>query len=63
LLRLGAARTVVDAADLAQQAVRLLGSTAEREVMATAAIEWQRENGGGVRRTLAAIREELATLY
>ena len=54
LLERGAARTVKSAADLVAQAATLLGDKAARD-----AIAWRRENGGGVERTLAAIRSEL----
>lgn len=63
LLERGAARTVADAADLASQAAGLLRDGDQRRVLSAAANQWQRENGGGVRRTLEALRAQLAKQY
>lgn len=60
LLGRGAARPVDDAADLGAKAAVLLLDPSQREAMAEAAARWHSENGGAVRRTLEAIREELA---
>jgi len=60
LVERGAARRVVDAADLCEQASALLRDPAQRELISAAAASWRGENGGAVDRTLAAIREELA---
>jgi 3-deoxy-D-manno-octulosonic-acid transferase len=60
LLRRGAARTVADARDLAEQATALLLDRARRDGVSAASAGWRRDNGGGVARTLAAIRSELA---
>jgi 3-deoxy-D-manno-octulosonic-acid transferase len=60
LLGRGAARRVADAADLSGQASALLGDPAQRALLSAAAAAWQRDNGGAVERTLAAIRGELA---
>jgi 3-deoxy-D-manno-octulosonic-acid transferase len=60
LLRRGAARTVADARDLAEQATALLLDRARRDGVSAASAGWRRDNGGGVARTLAAIRGELA---
>jgi 3-deoxy-D-manno-octulosonic-acid transferase len=60
LLRRGAARTVATPADLAQQAAALLQDEAARAALSGAAVSWRRDNGGGVERTLAVIRRELA---
>jgi 3-deoxy-D-manno-octulosonic-acid transferase len=59
LLERGAARTVKSAADLVAQAATLLGDKAARDAIAAGSAAWRRENGGGVERTLAAIRSEL----
>jgi len=59
LLERGAARRVATPADLAAAAAALLGDPAARAQLAAAAAAWRRENGGGVGRTLAAIRAEL----
>ena len=63
LLDRGAARTVADAAALAAQCGALLGDGAARDAIARASAGWRRDNGGGVARTLEAIREELARGY
>jgi 3-deoxy-D-manno-octulosonic-acid transferase len=60
LLRRGAARTVADPGDLATQAAALLQDAAARSALSGAAAAWRRDNGGGVERTLAVIRQELA---
>jgi 3-deoxy-D-manno-octulosonic-acid transferase len=59
LLGRGAARRVADAADLAAQAAVLLADAPLRAALSAAATQWQRDNGGGVRRTLEALRAEL----
>jgi 3-deoxy-D-manno-octulosonic-acid transferase len=59
LLGRGAARRVADAADLAVQAAVLLADAPLRAALSAAATQWQRDNGGGVRRTLEALRAEL----
>ncbi|HEY4989554.1 MAG TPA: 3-deoxy-D-manno-octulosonic acid transferase, partial [Opitutaceae bacterium] len=58
--RRGAARAVADPADLAAQAPALLQDAAARSALSGAAEAWRRDNGGGVERTLAVIRQELA---
>ncbi len=60
LLARGAARRVSDAAELAGLAAVLLLDKGERDALAAAAAGWRRDNGGGVARTLSALREELA---
>jgi 3-deoxy-D-manno-octulosonic-acid transferase len=60
LLERGAARTVESAADLSAKASALLADKGDRDVIAGASGAWRRENGGGVERTLFAIRAELA---
>jgi len=60
LLQRGAARTVAGARDLAEQATALLLDRARRDGVSAASAGWRRDNGGGVARTLAAIRSELA---
>lgn len=55
----GAARQVGDAADLRQQAARLLHDPSERGALAAAAAAWRRANAGAVERTWSAIRAEL----
>ena len=62
LLERGAARRVADAPDLARQAALLLGDPGARALMSSAAALWRSDNGGAVERTLAVIREELATV-
>jgi len=62
LLDLGAARTVASPADLREVSCALLGDRAARDAMAAAAAGWKRANGGGVERTLAAIRREFARM-
>ena len=56
----GAARSVVDAADLCDQVLALLRDPAQRGLISAAAASWRNDNGGAVDRTLEAIREELA---
>jgi 3-deoxy-D-manno-octulosonic-acid transferase len=63
LLSRGAARTVAGAADLEAQAARLLCDPALRASLSAAATQWQRDTGGGVRRTLEALRGELAKAH
>jgi 3-deoxy-D-manno-octulosonic-acid transferase len=60
LLARGAARRVRDAADLAEQAGALLLDREGRDALSAAAAGWRRDNGGGVERTLSALRDELA---
>jgi 3-deoxy-D-manno-octulosonic-acid transferase len=60
LLHSGAARTVKSAADLVAQVAVLLADKPARDAIAAGSAAWRRENGGGVERTLAAIRAELA---
>ena len=60
LLARGAAVAVRDPADLADQAGSLLLDRARRDAISAAAAGWRRDNGGGVERTLSAIRAELA---
>ncbi len=62
LLARGAARSVVDAPGLQEQALGLLADRAGRDGMAEAASGWRRDNQGGVERTLAAIRREFARI-
>ena len=56
----GAARRVADAPDLARQSTALLGDASQRGEISSAQAEWRGATGGGVGRTLSAIREELA---
>jgi 3-deoxy-D-manno-octulosonic-acid transferase len=60
LLARGAAVAVRDPADLAEKAASLLLDGGRRDAIAAAAAAWRRDNGGGVERTLSAIRAELA---
>jgi 3-deoxy-D-manno-octulosonic-acid transferase len=60
LLARGAAVAVRDPADLADKAASLLLDGARRDAISAAAAAWRLENRGGVERTLAAIRSELA---
>ncbi|MCX6951517.1 MAG: 3-deoxy-D-manno-octulosonic acid transferase [Verrucomicrobia bacterium] len=62
LLARGAAREVADPQTLADAAQELLRDASRREVLATAAAAWRRDNAGAVARTLAVIRAELAKL-
>jgi len=59
LLERGAARSVVDSADLCREACALLRDPQARAAISAAAASWRGDNGGAVERTLAAIREEL----
>jgi 3-deoxy-D-manno-octulosonic-acid transferase len=59
LLGAGAAKTVDSPADLAERAVLLLSDKSAREAIVASGALWRRENGGGVGRTLFAIRAEL----
>jgi 3-deoxy-D-manno-octulosonic-acid transferase len=59
LLSRGAARRVSNPAELTAQAAALLLDRAGRQALSAASAAWRRENGGGVGRTLAAIRAEL----
>ena len=63
LLDRGAARTVADAAALAVQAGALLGDKEARDAISAAASVWRSDNGGGVGRTLDAIRAQLREGY
>ena len=63
LLDRGAARTVADAAALARESVALLRDKPARDRISEAATGWRRDNGGGVARTLEAIRAELRQRY
>lgn len=58
----GAVREVADAAMLAAAVEELLRAPKQRAVLARAAGQWRRDNGGAVARTLAVVREELARL-
>ncbi len=60
LLARGAALAVRDAAGLSEQACALLMDGGRRAALSEAAAAWRRENGGGVARTLSAIRAELS---
>jgi 3-deoxy-D-manno-octulosonic-acid transferase len=60
LLDAGAAKTAEGPADLAEKAAALLSDKAAREAIVASGALWRRENGGGVGRTLIAIRAELA---
>jgi 3-deoxy-D-manno-octulosonic-acid transferase len=60
LLARGAAVTVASPAALADSAARLLLDKRARDALSAASAAWLRDNGGGVARTLAVIREELA---
>lgn len=62
LVARGAARTVASAADLRDTTAALLGDRPLREAMSAAASGWRRDNGGGVERTLSAIRREFARM-
>ncbi|MFZ1054730.1 MAG: 3-deoxy-D-manno-octulosonic acid transferase, partial [Opitutaceae bacterium] len=61
LLNRGAARRVGDPPGLAAAAEALLADEAARKSMSEAAASWRSDNGGGVARTLEAIRREFAT--
>jgi 3-deoxy-D-manno-octulosonic-acid transferase len=60
LLARGAALTVAGPDALADSAARLLLDKGARDALSAASLAWRRDNGGGVARTLAVIREELA---
>jgi 3-deoxy-D-manno-octulosonic-acid transferase len=60
LVARGAARVVKSPDDLAAQAAALLSDRGGREAMSVAAAAWRRDTGGGVARTLEAIRKTLA---
>jgi len=60
LLARGAARRVAGAGDLAEQASSLLLDKTGRDALSAAAAQWRRDNGGGVARTLAALRGEIS---
>jgi 3-deoxy-D-manno-octulosonic-acid transferase len=60
LLERAAARSVADPAELAQQASALLMDRQARDALSEAAAGWRRDTGGGVERTLNAIRASLA---
>jgi len=62
LLLRGAARRVADAPALVRESLLLLGDRALRQEASAASAAWRRENGGGVDRTLAAIRREFAAI-
>jgi 3-deoxy-D-manno-octulosonic-acid transferase len=62
LLARGAAVQVPDAGGLVREAAGLLSDPQRRAAMAGAAAAWKRDAGGGVGRTLAAIRRELASI-
>jgi 3-deoxy-D-manno-octulosonic-acid transferase len=59
LLDRGAARRVASAHELASVASALLEDRAARQALSGASAAWRRDNGGGVERTLSAIRGEL----
>jgi 3-deoxy-D-manno-octulosonic-acid transferase len=63
LIARGAARTVASAGALAELAGALLGDRAARDALSGAASGWRRDTGGGVGRTLEAVRAELARSY
>jgi len=56
----GAARLVAGPAELGAAAAELLRDSAQRASLSTAAAGWRRENAGAVKRTLRAIREQIA---
>jgi 3-deoxy-D-manno-octulosonic-acid transferase len=60
LLSRGAALRVASARDLPQAAGSLLVDAGARGRLSEAAAAWRRDNGGGVERTLAAVRAELS---
>jgi 3-deoxy-D-manno-octulosonic-acid transferase len=60
LIARGVARTVASPEDLAEKAAALLLDRPGRDAISGASAGWMRENGGGMRRTLDAIREELS---
>jgi 3-deoxy-D-manno-octulosonic-acid transferase len=60
LLARGAAVTVASPEELAERAASLLLDGRARDALAAASQAWRRDNGGGVARTLAVIREELS---
>jgi 3-deoxy-D-manno-octulosonic-acid transferase len=62
LLGCGAAATVADPAALAGKLALLVRDPARRASMAAAAAAWRGENGGALERTLAAVRDELASI-
>jgi len=59
----GAAKAVADAAGLTIAVCELWADEAARVRMALAAQAWHRENQGAFHRTLAVIREELASIF
>jgi len=62
LLARGAALQVADARGLEREVVALLADRPRREAMTEAAAAWKRDTGGGVERTLGAIRREFAKI-
>ena len=58
----GAARAVADATELCGAVLELWAEPAQRVAMSNAAVSWRTANQGAVRRTVAIIREELASL-
>jgi 3-deoxy-D-manno-octulosonic-acid transferase len=56
------ARRVADAGELAGACAELLRDGSRREAMGASALAWHKANQGATERTLAAIREELASL-
>jgi hypothetical protein len=53
---------VADAGELAGACAELLRDGSRREAMGASALSWHKANQGATERTLAAIREELASL-
>jgi 3-deoxy-D-manno-octulosonic-acid transferase len=62
LLARGVALQVADAPGLESAVVMLLADRTRRERMSEAAAIWKRDTGGGVERTLGAIRREFAAI-
>jgi 3-deoxy-D-manno-octulosonic-acid transferase len=61
LVAAGAALTVADGKELSARVAGLLRDTARRESLAAAALAWRSANAGAMERTLAVVREELAS--
>jgi len=62
LLARGAALQVADSPGLEREVMVLLADRSRRVAMTTAAAAWRRDTGGGVERTLGAIRREFARI-
>jgi 3-deoxy-D-manno-octulosonic-acid transferase len=62
LLQKGCAILVSSPEELAERSAELLSDASARQALVSALADWRRTNGGGVARTLAAIRDELSRL-